>query len=116
MDAELIGKLQNLYSITHIPLSLLDGSGRILATFPAMSFAVVDMGTTQMVLEDFRLQKRDSAHPLISYMEPGFFLGIMELLPELYLLIGLVSPLPRARNLTEYVIFVALTVRFVSSI
>lgn len=98
MDAELIGKLQNLYSITHIPLSLLDGSGRILATFPAMSFAVVDMGTTQMVLEDFRLQRRDSAHPLISYMEPGFFLGIMELLPELYLLIGLVSPLPRARN------------------
>lgn len=75
MDAELIGKLQNLYSITHIPLSLLDGSGRILATFPAMSFAVVDMGTTQMVLEDFRLQKRDSAHPLISYMEPGFFWG-----------------------------------------
>lgn len=98
MDTELIRKLQYLYSVTHIPLSLLNGDGEVVVTFPEVNSDIVNLYAKWIIIADFHAQNRDAAHPLINYMEPGFFLGIMELSANRYLLIGLVSPLPRARN------------------
>lgn len=97
MDAEQIHILQSMYNITHIPLSLLDETGEILVSFPSLDFPAVRLLSRKMVLEDFRLHKRDIAHPIINYLDPGFFLSTMELAPNRYLLICLVSPLPRTR-------------------
>lgn len=95
-----IATLERLYAVTHIPLSLLDAGGEILATFPSLNRQAVSLFCKKLVLEDFRLQKRGPDRPLISYIEPGFFLGILELPEKLFLLVGLVTPLPRERNET----------------
>lgn len=93
-----IEKLQSLYNVTRVPLSLLDGDGNLVASFPEIPYEAVNFFATAVVLADFRAQGRDAAHPLFSFIEPGFFLGVMELDADCFLLLGLVSPIRRARN------------------
>lgn len=98
MEQDIIHKMQLLYNVTHVPLSLLNDEGSVLATFPPVQHDAVNLLATSLVLTDFRAQHRDSLHPLISFIEPGFFLGVLELNPDRFILVGLVSPVPRARN------------------
>ena len=98
MEQEILQKLQRLYNVTHIPVSLLDGQGNVLTNFPKVQYSAVNLFATAVVLDDFRAQGRDALHPLISFIEPGFFLGVLELNPDRFILVGLVSPLPRARS------------------
>ena len=77
---------------------LLDHNGNVLSTWPQEMPDGVHPFAYQMVIEDFRLQKRDATHPLISLLDSGFMLGVMEISPELYLLTGLVSPLSKSRK------------------
>ena len=93
-----IEKLQSLYHVTRVPLSLLDGDGNLVVSFPELPYEAVNLFATAIVLDDFRAQGRDAAHPLVSFIEPGFFLGVMELEADCFLLLGLVSPIRRARN------------------
>lgn len=93
-----IEKLQSLYHVTRVPLSLLDGDGNLIVSFPEIPYEAVNLFATAIVLDDFRAQGRDAAHPLVSFIEPGFFLGVMELDADCFLLLGLVSPIRRARN------------------
>ena len=93
-----IEKLQSLYNVTRVPLSLLDGDGNLVASFPEIPYEAVNFFATAVVLADFRAQGRDAAHPLVSFIKPGFFLGVMELDADCFLLLGLVSPIRRARN------------------
>ena len=71
--------LERLYSVTGIPLSLLDGSGTILCSWPPVDDETVMPFARLAAIEDFRLQKRDAQHPLISFIDPGFLLGVAEL-------------------------------------
>jgi len=91
-------QLDRINSICHIPMTLLDGSGNVLAAWPGIQADGVAPFAYAVVIEDFRLQKRDSQHPLISYLGSGFLLGVMQLSSELYLLIGLVSPHHQTRK------------------
>ena len=93
----IIKTLEQLNHATEIPLSLLDGEGRLLKTWPAFSSKLVTDGSGAAVIEDFRLQKRDRTHPLISFLDPGFLLGVVEADAEHYVLIGLVSPYIHSR-------------------
>ncbi|MBR0041121.1 MAG: helix-turn-helix domain-containing protein [Oscillospiraceae bacterium] len=89
--------LERLNSITGIPLSLLDGEGHLLRTWPDTAAAAPRTEAGAAVIADFRLQKRDALHPLISFLDPGFLLGVAEIDPARYVLIGLVSPYVHSR-------------------
>ena len=84
--------LERMHSVTGVPLSLLDGSGALLGSWPQVDEETVMPFARQAVIEDFRLQKRDAQHPLISFIDPGFLLGVAELNADRYVLLGLVSP------------------------
>ena len=85
-------QLERINSICHIPMILLTGEGEIVASWPKSQSAGVYPFAYKAVIEDFRLHKRDAQHPLINFLGSGFLLGVMELSPALYLMIGLVSP------------------------
>lgn len=91
-------RLDQLYNISHIPMTLISGEGSILASWPKNQTEGVMSYAYKVVVDDFRLQKRDGQHPLISFFGSGFLLGVMELTPELYVLIGLVSPFYQSRK------------------
>ena len=94
---DMIQTLERLNSVTDIPLSLLNGEGHLLQAWPPAGDLTVAVEASAAAIEDFRLQKRDAQHPLISFLDPGFLLGVVELSPERYVLIGLVSPYAHSR-------------------
>ena len=89
--------LERMNSVTGIPFSLLDSEGRLLTSFPGMAAEASHAESNATVITDFRLQKRDRQHPLISFIDPGFLLGVVELNEERYVLVGLVSPYVHTR-------------------
>lgn len=106
MDFTLI--CEQLYAVTHIPLSIASSDGACLASFPAMSKGSVNPHHLQFVLMDFALQKRDAIHPLITYVDPGYFIGVMALDADRYCVVGMVSPFSHSReeilNMVAYTI------------
>ena len=93
-----IQTLERLNSITKLPLSLVRGSGELLSTWPQMSSDALVEGVGITVIDDFVQRGRDEAHPLITFLDPGFLLGVIELNPDLYIMIGLVSPYRHSRE------------------
>lgn len=89
--------LARLNSVTDIPLSLLDSTGSLLRSWPHLGDDAVLSQADRTVVEDFRLQRRDALHPLISFIDPGFLLGVVELREGPFVLIGLVSPYTHTR-------------------
>ena len=89
--------LERLHSITGITLTLTDGNGSLLGTWPFLGRKVFPEEPCAAALMDCCLQKRDALHPLVSFLEPGFLLGVAELEPDRYVLIGLVSPYVHSR-------------------
>lgn len=89
---------ERINCVTQIPLSLVDAEGRMLHSWPTVPADFMDALGAQLLLTDFLLQKRDTLHPLITFMEPGFFVGVAELQPELYAIVGLACPFPPARQ------------------
>jgi AraC-like DNA-binding protein len=95
---EIMQICEQLNLVTDVPFSLLDGEGRLLRTWPSFDLEALLPSCGAAAVEDFRLQKRDGAHPLISFLDPGFLLGVLELDPDRYVLIGLVSPYVHPRS------------------
>ena len=91
-------QLEQLYSVCHIPMILMQRGGVAQAAWPSSHTFGVKPFAFQAVLEDFCLQKRDAQHPLINFFGSGFLFGLMELSEEYYLLIGLVSPYYQSRK------------------
>ena len=91
-------QLEQLYSVCHIPMILLQRDGNVKAAWPSAHTIGVQQFAFQAVFEDFHLQKRDAQHPLINFFGSGFLLGLMELSEEYYLIIGLVSPYNQSRK------------------
>ena len=84
--------IDRLYSVTSIPISLLTGEGRLVKTWPYSSEESLLLPSGKAALEDFRQLRGDARHPLIRFLDPGFLLGMVEIHPDLYAVIGLVSP------------------------
>ena len=93
-----LSSLNMLYSISHIPMSLLRSDGQVLASWPANVPEGVQPFAYKIIIDDFLLQRRDSFHPLISFLGSGFLLGVMQLPQDCFLLIGLVSPFAQSRT------------------
>ena len=88
----------SLYSLTHIPIVMTDG--KTTKEWPQMPKQFLKEGMIDIVLNDFRVQDRDCLHPLISYIDPGFFIGVAELDPGVFAVAGLVSPFHHSREET----------------
>lgn len=89
-----------LYEVTRQPLAVADADGRYLAVWPQISLKSIPQRIVHLLLQDFTLQKRDEAHPLILYNDPGFFTGVLRLPDGRYCLAGPTSPLAHSREQT----------------
>lgn len=87
-----------LFSVTHIPLCIVDGEGVYHHAFPEVLLHAPNTRGIQIVLMDFKLQNRDELHPLITYVEPGYFVGVVKIPGEKYCVVGLVSPFRHTRE------------------
>ncbi len=94
---EIIKTLERLNSVTDLPFLLVSEDGSVIETWPRIGEGTIAPSAISWVIEDFRLQKRDRLHPLVSFLEPGFLLGVVECDPETYILIGFVSPYVHSR-------------------
>ena len=89
---------EKLHHITQIPIVLTDGSGKVCSIWPDLPRDYLHVEALLWVITDFCLQRKDSLHPLITYVEPGYFLGACELPMKQYAVIGLVSPISHSRQ------------------
>lgn len=94
---QIVKTLERIHAVSGIPLSLLDGEGHLLNSFPPFPMEATLTSSSAAAIEDFRLQRRDIRHSLISFLEPGFLLGVMQVTENCFVLIGLVSPLEHSR-------------------
>lgn len=94
---EIMQTLERLHSISGLPFTLLDGEGSLMKTWPLSGSDGVSALSVAAPVVDFRLQGRDPAHPLITFLDPGFLLGVAELREGYFVLIGLVSPYSHSR-------------------
>lgn len=89
---------EQLFAVTRIPLGIVSADGRYQHSFPASLTQTVSARSMQFVLMDFSLQNRDERHPLITYVEPGYFVGVVKLPEDQYCVVGLVSPFRHTRE------------------
>lgn len=94
----ILSDLNLLYSVSRIPMSLLDADGNPLIAWPENTPEGSHLFPSKAIIEDFILQRRDSHHPLISFLGSGFLLGVMQLPRDQFLLIGPVSPYAQTRT------------------
>ena len=95
---DILNICSRMYELQQLPLSLVDGEGRILQSWPEIFRDSVRPEMNVLVIQDFRLQKRDALHPLISFINNGFFVAVVQVDAEHYLIIGLVSPYRHSRK------------------
>ncbi len=95
---QLITICSRMYTLQRLPLSLVDGKGRYLHSWPETYQHSIRPEMSALVIQDFILQGRDPLHPLISLINKGFFFGVLQIHPDLYLIIGLVSPYRHSRQ------------------
>ena len=89
--------MDDLYVSTGMPFCLCSAAGiplhgapdRLTATKPPYY---------QYTLMDFRLQKRDAAHPLVLMLNFGLLIGIAQLADDLFLITAPVSPFEKNRT------------------
>lgn len=89
---------EELYAVSRIPLTKVSRDGELIFALPAGNDELVPHGEVKLVLTDFILQKRDALHPLVTYVEPGYFIGVVELPEDAFCIVGLVSPFQHPRN------------------
>lgn len=89
---------EQLFTITRIPLCIVSDQGVYRKSFPSPLNRTVNARSIQFVLMDFTLQKRDELNPLITYVEPGYFVGVVKLPEDQYCVVGLVSPFRHTRE------------------
>lgn len=86
------------FEVTRIPLALVNTEGLYIESWPALLRGIVDPKMARLTLMDFSLQGRDSLHPIINYVHPGFFVATAQVSAELFCVIGLTSPFRHSRK------------------
>lgn len=90
--------IEQMNSVTGIPLSLIDGTGSLIYAYPEEGNDTVESRAGITVVESFLHNGGSPLNPQIYFLEPGFLLGIIQLSSERYILIGLVSPYKHTRQ------------------
>ena len=89
---------EDLYTVCRIPLTIVTAAGEPLLGLPGPHDELIPRRAVHWVLTDFLLQKRDTLHPLVTYVEPGYFIGVAALPQEQFCIVGLVSPFQHPRR------------------
>lgn len=89
---------EELHAVSRIPLTIVHQEGEVRLALPAGHEDLIPHRALTWVLADFVLQKRDALHPLVTYVEPGYFIGVVALPDDCYCIAGLVSPFQHARQ------------------
>lgn len=89
---------EDLYTLCQVPLTIVTAAGEPLLGLPGPHDELIPRRAVQWVLADFLLQKRDALHPLVTYVEPGYFIGVAALPGEQFCIVGLVSPFQHPRS------------------
>lgn len=89
---------EELYAVSRIPLTIVHQESEVRLALPAGHEELIPHRALTWVLADFVLQKRDTLHPLVTYVEPGYFIGVVALPDDCYCIAGLVSPFQHARS------------------
>lgn len=89
---------EELHAVSRIPLTIVHQEGEVRLALPAGHEDLIPHRALTWVLADFVLQKRDALHPLVTYVEPGYFIGVVALPDDCYCIAGLVSPFQHARS------------------
>ena len=89
---------ERIHLITQAPMVLSNAEGEIHGIWPDMPKDYLNVNALGWVISDFSLQKRDALHPLITYVDPGYFLGVCQLTGEEFAILGLVSQIPHTRK------------------
>ena len=89
---------EELHAVSRIPLTIVHQEGEVRLALPAGHEELIPHRALTWVLADFVLQKRDALHPLVTYVEPGYFIGVVALPDDCYCIAGLVSPFQHARS------------------
>lgn len=82
---------EELHAVSRIPLTIVHQEGEVRLALPAGHEELISHRALTWVLADFVLQKRDALHPLVTYVEPGYFIGVVALPDDCYCIAGLVS-------------------------
>ena len=88
--------MDDFYECSGLLYCLCDGDGKLLHG-AAGEIDLVKPAYYQYALMDFRLQKRDTNHPLALLLDYGLFVGIAQLSEELFLIAGPVGPFDKKR-------------------
>lgn len=89
--------MDDLYESTGLPFCLCNDAGTPLHGAPDR-LAATKASYYQYTLTDFKLQKRDMAHPLVLMLNFDLFIGIAQLADDLFLITAPVSPFEKKRT------------------
>lgn len=89
---------ERMHLITQAPMVLSNAEGEIRGIWPDMPEDYLSINALSWIISDFSLQKRDALRPLITYIDPGYFLGVCQLPGEEFAILGLVSQIPHTRK------------------
>jgi len=98
IDAQIAGICSRLYSLQHIPMSVVSRDGHFLQSWPDSILGTIRQEIAGLMIAEFRQMHCDLRHPVIHYFDKGFFVGLNEISEDLYLIIGLCSPYPHTRE------------------
>lgn len=87
-----------LYALQHIPMSIVDRAGHYLRSWPSSILDMMRQDSAGLLVAEFKQLSGDRAHPVIHYFDRGFYVGLVEITADLYLIIGLCSPYPHTRE------------------
>ncbi len=87
-----------LYTLQHIPMSLVDREGHFIQSWPGSIRGIIRQEMAGLLIAELRQLKCDPVHPVVHYFDKGFFVAINELSEDLYLIIGLCTPYPHTRE------------------
>lgn len=89
---------EQLHNLTFVPLLICNDKEEILHSWPRVPEGYLDRKWLHLILTDFREKHLDPLHPLISCIDPGYFLGVAEPDPGWFIIVGLVGPFRHTRQ------------------
>ncbi len=82
---------ERFYTMMSVPIALVQADGNYIQSWPAAISGMVLPEFSSYVLNTFKEKQGDTAHPLIQYLSDGYFVGVIQLDADRFLIIGFVS-------------------------
>lgn len=98
MNDDFYKSFEEICTFCRVPITIVDASGAPLKIMPDDREDLVPRQAVRWTIDDFFAQDGDTAYPLITYLEPGYFLAVFSLPQDRFCIVGLVSPFQHPRS------------------